>query len=86
MLCGGDIGGVVVSQALFILGGAMIAWDAIGHAACLVARLWGPAGLMWNSYSTYVWPRLADSVAYDAFWAAWFFTALALLIAGYAIR
>jgi hypothetical protein len=67
----------------FWLGITMIAYDLLGHACCLLARLTGPTGaLLWNTYSRYVWPSLAQSVAYDAYWTTFFALAIVLLVLG----
>ncbi len=67
----------------FWIGLAMIAYDASGHAMCLMARLSGQRGVdLWNSYSRYVWPAV-NGVWYDAYWAAWFAVAIALILIGH---
>ena len=62
---------------------AMIGYDMLGHACALLARLTGtPGALLWNAYAGYIWPSLADSVAYDAYWTTFFATAIALILWG----
>jgi hypothetical protein len=61
----------------------MIGYDMLGHACALLARLTGtPGALLWNAYAGYIWPSLADSVAYDAYWTTFFATAIALILWG----
>jgi len=66
----------------------MIAYDGMGHLCCLIARTSGQAGdkfglaSLWNKYSTWIWPSFGDSVFYDAWWSAFFFGAIVLLIIG----
>ena len=67
----------------FWIGLAMIAYDASGHAICLVARLSGQRGVdLWNAYSRYVWPAVFGPW-YDAYWAAWFVIAISLILLGH---
>lgn len=59
----------------------MIAYDMLGHACCLLARLFGNKGaILWNTYSKYIWPSLSNSIAYDSFWTCWFAVALIFII------
>jgi hypothetical protein len=68
---------------LFWIGIAMIGYDMLGHMTCLLARLTGRSGAeLWNTYSTYIWPSLANSVAYDAYWGGFFAIAITLLMLG----
>lgn len=61
----------------------MIGYDMVGHGCCLLARLTGNQGAyLWNTYAGYVWPSFANSVIYDAYWTAFFATAIALLLLG----
>lgn len=67
----------------FAAGLTMIAYDMAGHGCALLARLTGTRGaVLWNAYSQFVWPSLANSVTYDAFWTAFFALAMALLLWG----
>lgn len=68
---------------VFWVGIALIAYDMLGHACCLLARLTGQAGAgLWNTYAGYVWPSLSNSVAYDAYWTTFFAVALGCLLWG----
>jgi hypothetical protein len=69
--------------SVFWIGIALIGYDMLGHLTCLVARLTGSTGaVIWNTYSPYIWPSLANSVAYDAFWTGFFALALVCLLLG----
>jgi hypothetical protein len=67
----------------FWLGIAMVAYDMLGHATALAARLTGGRGAsLWNTYSGYIWPSLANSIAYDAYWTLFFGAALLFILRG----
>jgi hypothetical protein len=70
-------------HAAFSLGISMITYDMLGHGCALLAHLTGtPGAILWNTYSRYIWPSLAEGIAYQAFWTAFFATAITLLLWG----
>jgi hypothetical protein len=67
-------------KSIIILLGAMVSWDAVGHASQLVAgRDWSvdqPTWVQWLFCA--VW--FPSWTAYNGFWAAYWSTALFLLV------
>lgn len=73
----------MIREIGFWIGIAMISWDMLGHACCLLARLTGYAGAtLWNNYSKLIWPSISNSIRYDSFWTLWFSVALILIVQG----
>ena len=69
---------------IFWVGILMICYDMMGHLCCLVARITEPTGAkIWNTYSRFIWPSLANSKTYDAYWSLFFLISLTFLIIGY---
>jgi len=68
---------------VFWVGISMIVYDMTGHGCALLARLTGTSGArLWNAYSRYIWPSLADSVMYEAYWTVFFALAITFLVWG----
>jgi hypothetical protein len=74
-----------MGKLLFALGIAMLSYDASGHALATLARITANHGgaYMWNTYSTYIWPRIVDQFWYDLYWTVWHTTTIGLLVIGF---
>lgn len=77
---------VKTSTLLFSIGAAMVLYDLAGHACCAIARSNQSAAKLWNAHSTKVWPSIANGLAYDLYWTAFFSLALGLMVAGYVMK
>lgn len=80
-----------MSTLLFAVAAVMLTYDASGHLCAAIAHWsarsdWQTGAILWNNYSTMIWPRITDQETYHWYWAGWHCATIAFFGAAFWLR